>query len=66
MLVNHADLRLEIEKIKRKVDNQDKNIEIVFRYFDELLEKKENQKPCKQIGYKVSRVKKNQHHNFRG
>jgi hypothetical protein len=50
-LVTHAELRLEIERIKKKIDNQDKNIEIIFRYFDELLEKKE--KPRKRIGFKI-------------
>ncbi|HEY4799632.1 MAG TPA: ORF6N domain-containing protein [Bacteroidia bacterium] len=54
MLVTHAELRLEIERIKNKLDNHDKNIELVFQYLDELLEKKENPKPKKQIGYKPS------------
>lgn len=58
MLVTHAELRLEMEKIKKKVDNQDKNIEIVFRYFDELLEKKESKKSRKKIGYRISKNKK--------
>jgi phage regulator Rha-like protein len=53
MMVSHTELRLEIERIKKKIDNQDRNIEIVFRYFDELLEKKE--KPRKAIGYKIHR-----------
>lgn len=52
MLRDNTDLRLDIEKIKRKLDNQDKNMEIVFRYLDELLEKKENPKPRTKIGYK--------------
>lgn len=55
MLVSHTELKLEIEKIKKKVDNQNKNIEVIFNYFDELLEKKE--KPRKQIGYKVPKKK---------
>jgi hypothetical protein len=50
-LLDNTELRLEIEKIKKKVDNQNKNIELVFQYLDELLEKKE--KPRKQIGYKI-------------
>jgi hypothetical protein len=57
MLVTHAELRFEIEKIKKKLNNYDKNIEIVFQYLDELLEKKENPKPRKQIGYKVPKKK---------
>lgn len=52
MVLSNTQLRLEIEKIKKKVDNQDKNIEIIFKYFDELLEQK--QKPRQQIGYKIS------------
>jgi regulator of replication initiation timing len=42
MLADNTDLRLEIEKIKNKLDNQDKNMEIVFRYLDELLDKPAN------------------------
>lgn len=57
MLTDNTELRLDIEKIKKKLDNQDKNMEIVFRYLDELLEKKENQKPRVKIGYKMSRKK---------
>jgi len=30
-------LRQEIEKIKDRLDNQDKNLEIVFKYLDELI-----------------------------
>lgn len=44
---------LEIEKLKNKLDNQDKNMEIVFRYLDELLEKQDQPNtPRKRIGYK--------------
>lgn len=32
VLSNNTEIRLEIEKIKGKLDNQDKNMEIVFRY----------------------------------
>jgi hypothetical protein len=58
MLSDNTELRLEIEKIKSKVDNHNKNIEIVFKYLDELLEKKENPTPRKQIGYKIPTKKK--------
>jgi len=51
MLVTHTELTLEIEKIKKKINHQDKNIEMVFRYFDELLKK--NSKPRRKIGYKI-------------
>ena len=45
MLTDNTELRLEIELIKKKVDNQSKNIELVFRYLDELLEKQEQPSP---------------------
>ena len=38
MVINNTELRLEIEKIKTKLDNQDKNMEIVFQYLDQLLD----------------------------
>ncbi|ARS42472.1 DNA-binding protein [Sphingobacteriaceae bacterium GW460-11-11-14-LB5] len=55
MVLSNTEIRLELEKIKKKVDNQDKNIEVIFRYFDELLEQKAQ--PRKQIGYKISKEK---------
>jgi hypothetical protein len=51
ILTSNIELRLEIEHIKKKVDNHGKNIELVFQYLDELLEKKENPQPRKQIGF---------------
>lgn len=57
MLSGNTELHLEIEKIKKKLDNQDKNMEIVFRYLDELLEKKESSSSVTEernkIGYKI-------------
>jgi len=52
MFIHDTDLRLEIEKIKSKLDKHDKNMEVVFRYLDELLNKKEEPKPRKRIGYR--------------
>jgi len=52
MFIDNTDLRLEIEKIKNKLDNQDKNMEIVFRYLDELIDKKNELQVRKRIGYK--------------
>lgn len=55
MLSEHTELRLEVEKIKKKLDNQDKNMEVVFQYLDELLDKKDQPKPeRKSIGYKIN------------
>ncbi len=45
-------LKLEIEEIRKKLQNQDKNIELVFSYLDELITKQENNPPRKRIGYK--------------
>lgn len=52
-LSSNTELRLEIEEIKKKLNNYGKNIELVFQYLDELLEKKENPEPRKAIGYKT-------------
>lgn len=58
-LFDNAELRLEIEKIRKKVDNHDKNIELAFQYLDELLEKKEKpDKRRKQIGFKLPKKRK--------
>ena len=52
MLVDTTELSLDVEKIKKKIDNQSKNIELVFQYLDELLEKKDTKKEREKIGYK--------------
>ena len=53
LLLENTEIRLEVEKIKKKLDNQDKNMEIVFQYLDELLEKKQEPKiDRKHIGFK--------------
>lgn len=52
MLTDNLTLKLDIEEIKKKLSNHGKNIELVFNYLDELIDKKENEKPRKQIGYK--------------
>lgn len=52
IFMDNSDLRLEIEKIKTKLDNQDKNMEIVFRYLDELIDRKAEARPRKRIGFK--------------
>jgi len=54
MLVENLSLQLEVEAIKKKIDNQDKNIELVFNYLDELIDKYENPKPREPIGFKIS------------
>ena len=53
MLFDNTELRLAIDEIKNKTENNTKNIELVFKYLDELLDKKENQAPPNKIGFKV-------------
>ncbi|MGZ4048146.1 MAG: ORF6N domain-containing protein [Bacteroidia bacterium] len=57
-LANNTEIRLEIEGIKKKLHNYGKNIELVFQYLDELLEKKEKPRLRKQIGFKLAKKKK--------
>jgi len=47
-------LKLEVEEIKKKLKNQDKNIELVFSYLDELITRQENPTHRKHIGYKAN------------
>jgi regulator of replication initiation timing len=57
LLTDNLSVKLEIEEIKKKLANQDKNIELVFSYLDELLEKKENPKPRRKIGFHLPEEK---------
>jgi hypothetical protein len=52
MLNDNLSLKLEIEAIKQKLTNHSKNIELVFNYLDELIDKKETVKARPKIGYK--------------
>ena len=58
MLTDNTELRLVIEEIRKKTDNNTKNIELVFQYLDELLESKENHKPRRAIGFQIPHKKK--------
>ena len=51
MLTDTLELKPEIEEIKKKLQNQDKNIELVFDYLDELINKQANPAPRNSIGY---------------
>jgi hypothetical protein len=53
ILTDNLSVRLEIVEIKKQLVNHDKNIELVFSYLDELIEKHENPKPRKTIGFKI-------------
>jgi len=50
ILTDNLSVKLEIEEIKKRLSHHSKNIELVFNYLDELIEKKE--KPRTRIGYK--------------
>lgn len=52
MLLDTTDLKIDIMQIQKKLENHDKNIELVFSYLDELTDKNENEKPRTKIGYK--------------
>ncbi|WP_298221908.1 ORF6N domain-containing protein [Flavobacterium sp.] len=51
-LLTNLNLRLELEAIKKKLVNHDKNIELVFSYLDELMDKQQVNKEQTKIGYK--------------
>lgn len=51
-LTDNLSAKLEIEEIKKKLINHDKNIELVFTYLDELMEKQDNKAERNKIGYK--------------
>lgn len=51
ILLDNTDMQLALERLDKKTDNNTKNIDVLFRYFDELIEKE--QKPRKKIGYKT-------------
>lgn len=51
-VLDNAELKLDIEKVKSELKSQGKTIEVVFKHLDELVENKqvlENRKP---IGYR--------------
>ncbi|MEN2414524.1 ORF6N domain-containing protein [Flavobacterium mesophilum] len=52
MLLDTTEIKVDILHIQKKLENHDKNIELVFSYLDELTEKKENEEERVKIGYK--------------
>jgi hypothetical protein len=54
MLLDTLSMKLDIEEIKRRLSNQDKNLELIFSYLDELIEKKENLASRRPIGFKTN------------
>jgi hypothetical protein len=56
--MDNTELRLAIEEIKKKTDNNTKNIELVFQYLDELMEKKEKPKTKNELDTSIMIEKK--------
>lgn len=54
-LLENTELRLLLEKLDKKTNNNTKNIEIVFQYIDELIDKKEKKQERNTIGYKIAK-----------
>ena len=52
MLLYTTEIKIDILQIQKKLENHDKNIELVFSYLNELTQKNENEKPKTKIGYK--------------
>ena len=55
MVTDNTELHLAMERLTKKTENNTKNIEVVFQYIDELIDKKETEKPRVQIGYKITK-----------
>jgi hypothetical protein len=51
MFSDSLNLKIEIDEIKHKIQSQDKNIELVFSYLDELMDKQTQPKERKRIGF---------------
>ncbi len=51
-LLETTEIKLDITKMQKKLENHDKNIELVFNYLDELIDKQENKVTRTKIGYK--------------
>ncbi|WP_426483418.1 ORF6N domain-containing protein [Flavobacterium sp. 2] len=52
MLLDTTEIKVDILQIQKKLENHDKNIELVFSFLDELTEKKGNESERVKIGYK--------------
>jgi phage regulator Rha-like protein len=54
MLLDNTELRLAIEELRKQTRNNTQNIELVFKYLDELLDKREKTLPPTKIGFKTN------------
>ena len=52
MLVSTLNIQLDLELIKNKLDSQDQNIELLFNYLNELMDKHDSPEPRNPVGFK--------------
>lgn len=52
ILATTLNILLDIEMIKNKLEIQDQNIELLFNYLNELMEKHDNPEPRNPLGFK--------------
>ena len=52
LLATTLEIQLDIEMIMHKLDSQDKNIELLFNYLNELMDKHDNPEPRNPLGFK--------------
>lgn len=52
-LSDTGDLKLAIEDLRQRTTNNSKNIELVFQYLDELLNRNEDKEERTPIGYRI-------------
>lgn len=52
MLLNHNDILIELENLKKKIDGQDDRIDMIYDYLMQLVKQKNEIR--EQVGYKLS------------
>ena len=50
--INNLTSKIDIAEIKKRLDNNDKNVELLFSYLEEMMEKRDNKVERTKIGYK--------------
>lgn len=56
ILFDSNEIQIQIHEIRNRLDNQDRNIELVFQYLDEFISSKNDQAPRRRIGYKSDEI----------
>jgi len=62
ILTDTLSIKPDIEEIKMKLMNQDKNIKLVFNYLDGLMRKQEKPTPKRKIGFHLTREYQDNRH----